>query len=205
MPHGEGASQTQGRVLHGARLYRLFEWVIAGRRRELVELSAPRPGETVLDIGCGPGSLTLALKEEVASGEVHGFDASPEMIEVASERARKSGSQIDFKVALIEDLPLADSCIDLVTSSLMLHHLPDDVKRAGIAEVRRVLKPGGRLVVMDFARESHSVTGHLLRHLGRAHGEDTLAKLVPLLKEAGFATVETVTPPHRSLAFLRAR
>ena len=145
------APKTAGRVIHWARWYDLFGRLISfGRdkaiREKLIELAAPAPGEKVLDVGCGTGTLALALKSRVGTGEVHGIDASPEMIEVAREKVAKAGSDIDFQVALIEAIPFPDASFDLVTSSLMLHHLPDDLKRTGLDEIRRVLKPGGRFV-----------------------------------------------------------
>src|SRR5919202_1046390 len=189
-----GAPQTAGRVLHGARWYDLFGTVISfGRdkaiREKLVELAAPAPGETVLDVGCGTGTLALALKSRVGTGEVHGIDASPEMIQVAKQKATKAGADVDFRVALIEAIPFPDDSFDLVTSSLMLHHLPDDLKAKGFQEIRRVLKPGGRFMAMDFAALSHSPLGHLLAILGHARGERMVDKLVPMLKDAGFSDV----------------
>ena len=108
------APQTAERVLHGARWYDLFTRVISfgrdkGIRQKLIELAAPAPGEKVLDVGCGTGTLAIALNSSVGTGQVHGIDASPEMIEVAKEKAAKAGSAIDFQVALIEAIPFSDA------------------------------------------------------------------------------------------------
>ena len=204
-----GAPQTAGRVLHGARWYDLVTRVLSfGRdkalREQLLEPAAPAPGETVLDVGCGTGTLALALKSSVGTGAVHGIDASPEMIEVAKEKAAKAGSAIDFQVAPIEALPFPAATFDLVTSSLMLHHLPEDLKRTGLAEIRRVLKPGGRFMALDFAAHSHSPLGHLLSIFGHSRGESMVDKLMPMLKDAGFSDVEGIPTRHKNVAFIRA-
>ena len=185
------APKTAGHVIrwggiHGARWYDLVGRVISfGRdkaiREQLVGLAAPAPGEQVLDVGCGTGTLALALQLRVGAGEVHGIDASPEMIEVAKEKAAKAGSDIDFRLALIEAIPFPDASFDLVTSSLMLHHLPDDLKAKGLLEIRRVLKPGGRFVAVD---------------LYRAGG---MRLVVKRLVEAGLIDTEALTVTGRTL------
>ena len=206
--------QTAGRVLHGARWYDLFGRVISlGRdkaiREKLIQLAAPARGEKVLDVGCGTGTLAIALKSSVGTGEVHGIDASPEMIEVAKEKAAKAGSDIDFQVALIEAIPFPDATFDLVTSSLMLHHLPDDLKRTGLDEIRRVLKPGGRFMAMDFAAHSHSPLGpgrplgHLFSIFGHSRGESMVDTLMPMLKDAGFSDVEVLPIDNFFFRFYR--
>jgi demethylmenaquinone methyltransferase/2-methoxy-6-polyprenyl-1,4-benzoquinol methylase/phosphoethanolamine N-methyltransferase len=203
------APQTAGSVLHGARWYDLFGSVITfGRdkaiREQFIRLAAPAHGEQVLDVGCGTGTLALALRSRVGTGEVHGIDASPEMIEVAKQKAAKAGADIDFQVALIEAIPFPDATFDLATSSLMLHHLPDALKRTGLGEIRRVLKPDGRLMVLDFAAHSHSPLGHLLAIFGHSRGESMVNKLLPILKDAGFSGVESIRTRHKNFAFIRA-
>ncbi len=211
MHHGTAHTpQTTGRVIHWARFYDLFGRLISfGRdkaiRQKLVQLAAPASGESVLDVGCGTGTLAIAMKPRVGAGEVHGIDASLEMIEVAKEKAAKASSDVDFQVALIEAIPFPDASFDLVTSSLMLHHLPDDLKRKGLAEIRRVMKPGGRFLAMDFAAHGHGPISHLLSVFGHSRGKPIVEVLLPMLKEAGFADVEAIPTRHKNFTFIRAR
>src|SRR5687767_14708067 len=101
---------TAGHVLHGARWYDLGSRILTlGKdraiRRRLVELAAPAPGEKVLDVGCGTGSVAIAIRPLVGAGEVHGIDASAEMIQVAREKSARERLKVDFGVALIEAIP----------------------------------------------------------------------------------------------------
>lgn len=205
--HAAEAPLTGSYVIHWARWYDVLGRIpfLRATREKLLELATPAAGERVLDVGCGTGTLAIALKSRVGAGEVHGIDASPEMVEVATEKAAKAGTPVDFQVAPIEALPFPDGSFDLVTSSLMLHHLPDDVKRQGLAQVRRVLKPGGRFVVLDLLTQSHSPLRHLLALLGSTRDAKTLDVLVPLLNEAGFAEVEAIPTRHKHFVFIRAR
>lgn len=200
----EHSPNTSGRVIRHAKLYDLLGTKLSRGRNTLLELAAVTAGETVLDVGCGTGTLALAMASRPDSGRVIGIDASGEMIDVARKKAGKANGDVDFQVALIEQIPFPDATFDLVTSSLMLHHLPADLKRAGLAEVRRVLKPGGRFVVMDFARDSHSPLGHLLSVLGRGSGPTTADGLTNLLTAAGFAAIDLVPTRHANLTFIRA-
>ena len=149
------APTTTGRVLHWAARYDLLVWLLThGRsrafREKLVGLASLAPGASVLDVGCGTGSLAIAAKRHVgATGEVCGIDASPEMIARATSKAARAGLDVRFENAVAESLPFPDAQFDVVLSTLMLHHLPRKVRQQCAREIRRVLKPGGHLLVVD--------------------------------------------------------
>jgi len=205
------APRTEGRIIRWARWYDLVSGILSLGRgdaicRTTVEVADVRPGERVVDAGCGTGTLALALKENAGRQcEVTGIDASPEMIGVAGKKARRANADIAFQVEAIEALSFPDESFDLVTSTMMLHHLPEDVERAGLVEVYRVLKPGGRLLAVDFDSESGSILGHLLSVLGHKHGDSSYPALGKTLHSAGFTAVEKAETKHKQLMFVKAR
>src|SRR5689334_3435676 len=175
--HGHQAPATTGRVIHShVRWYDALVWVLTlGRERafreRLLRLARVHAGETVLDVGCGTGTLAIAACKVVGStGAVFGVDASPEMIARATTKAQKAGVAVDFRVAVVEALPFPDASVDVVLSTLMLHHLPRAAREQCAREMRRVVKPGGRVLAVDFgqgaAAEKRGLIAHFHRHGG---------------------------------------
>jgi len=208
----EHIPKTRGRTIGWASHYDACTWLLSlGKEpaiRDLtLDLAGVKPGEMVLDVGCGTGSLTIAAKARVgSSGEVHGIDAAPEMIQVARRKAAQQGVEVDFRVGLIEDIPFPDHEFDLVLSSLMLHHLPEDLKRTGLAEIHRVLKPGGRFLAVDLELPTHRLLADLARLLsGHQTVQSNLQALVPMVEATGFREVEAGRTQFRVLSFLRGR
>jgi ubiquinone/menaquinone biosynthesis C-methylase UbiE len=211
-PGIENSPQTSGTVLHRASQYdfhtRLLGLGSNGRNsRMVIELAKIRPGDSVLDVGCGSGSLTLAAKSVAGpTGKVHGIDASPEMIEVAQKKANHSGLEVVFELGLIEELAFPDATFDVVISRLAIHHLPDELKQKGLGEILRVLKPGGHLLIADFRPPTNPVLNHLTSALVGSHMMQTdVWSLPPMLASAGF--VEVSSGPTRSafLAFVSGK
>jgi ubiquinone/menaquinone biosynthesis C-methylase UbiE len=200
---------TSGIVLHSPVLYDLTVWLaFLGKeqafRDKLLDLARLASGESVLDVGCGTGTLAITAKRRVGpTGTVHGVDASPEMLLRAEKKAKKAGVEVLFRNTLAESLPFADAHFDAVLSTVMFHHLPRKARLRCAREIRRVLKPGGRVLVVDFegmADEKRT----LLSHFHRPHGHVRLNDIVELLKEAGLNTIESGPVGIRDLQFALA-
>ncbi len=202
---------TTGKTIHQARLYDLLGAILmlgqgpAMRKRTIV-LAHLVPGERVLEIGCGTGEIALRAKARTGpTGSVAGIDPSPETIAVARQKAARANLNIDYRVAGAEALPFADATFDVVLSSLMMHHLPEDLKPRALAEIRRVLKPGGRLLVVDFT-EPTSRLGRL-QPVWLVHRRlpSDVRDLPGLLEAAGFTAVEAGPTRFSYLGFVQGR
>ncbi len=199
---------TTGSVLHRAAGYDLLVWLVTlGRERafreKVVRLARLEPGESVLDVGCGTGSLALAAKRVVGSkGAAYGIDASVEMIARARRKAVKAGIEVVFENAVAEALPFPDARFDAVLTTMMLHHLPGEARRQCVREMRRVLKPGGRLLAVDFGGPEGERRG-LIAHVHRRAPFD-LREAIPTLSEAGLSGVQSGAVGFISLQFVLA-
>lgn len=199
---------TTGRVLHRAAGYDFLVWLITGGRErrfreQLLSLARLQHGELVLDVGCGTGSLAIAAKRQVGpTGSVDGIDASPKMIARAVKKARKADVDVVFRQALAEALPFPDGHFDVVLSTVMLHHLPRKARQGCASEIRRVLKPGGRVLAVDFGSPSHAKRS-LIAHFHR-HGYTKLEDIIALLTGAGLETIESGAVGIKDLQFVLA-
>lgn len=187
--------RTTGLTLHRAFGYDLLVWLLSlgterTYRQKTIALAGLKTGESVLDVGCGTGNLVIEAKRHVGrTGVVTGIDASPEMIARARRKAGKAGLEATFEQAIVEKLPFPDATFDVVFSTTMLHHLPDKPRRQCLAEIRRVLRPSGRLLAVDFGGPVSERRSWVSRF--HRHGRIDLQRLVPLLTEAGLNTIQS--------------
>jgi ubiquinone/menaquinone biosynthesis C-methylase UbiE len=118
----------------------------------LIEQADIRAGQSVLDLGCGTGTLAIMVKQKHPSTEVTGLDADPDMLKVARYKSAQSKAPVKFDVGFTNNLPYPDETFDRVISSIMIHHLKTPDKKKTAEEVFRVLKPGGQLHIVDFGK-----------------------------------------------------
>jgi ubiquinone/menaquinone biosynthesis C-methylase UbiE len=184
-------------LLGAARLHRL----LIGQ----AELAA---GQRVLEIGCGTGNLTVRAKRAHPDVDIVGSDPDPLALARARRKARAL-TGIRFELGYSQQLPYPDASFDRVLSALMLHHLDLDTKTATAAEVRRVLRPGGRLHLVDFTGHTHGMHGFLARRMVKTGhlGDNRDGGIPRLLAAAGLDCAEVATLRHPvlgSVAYYRA-
>jgi ubiquinone/menaquinone biosynthesis C-methylase UbiE len=202
------APRTTGLLIHAAARYDPLVWLLTfGRERafreKILSFANLKFGDAVLDVGCGTGSLAIATKRYVGlTGAVCGIDASVEMIARAEKKASKAGIEVIFKTGAAQALPFPDAQFDAVLSTLMLHHLPSKGREQCAREMRRVLKPSGRALVVDFGGSGNRERG-LLAQFHR-HGHVKLSDIVALLDEAGLTILDSGAVGFRDVQFARA-
>ncbi|XXX78625.1 class I SAM-dependent methyltransferase [Sorangium sp. So ce134] len=175
-------------------------------RSQLVSHLQLAPGHRVLDVGCGTGTLAVLAQQRHPGVEVHAVDGDGEVLALAREKAARAGAGVRFEQAMAWALPYPDGAFDRVVSSLMFHHLTADDKQRAAAEILRVLRPGGALLLADFGAPRGAPGRRVVRALHWVHRlahrhddalahrlDDNIADRLPaVLAGAGFADVAEI-------------
>jgi SAM-dependent methyltransferase len=166
-----------------------------------------RPGEVVVDLGCGGGlDVLLAAPKVGPAGKAIGIDMTPAMIDRARRNAARQGvANVEFHLAAIDRLPLADASVDCLISNCVINLAPD--KPAVFHEAFRILKPGGRLAVSDIALKRPlppEVSQSVLAYVGCVAGAVLIEDYERALREVGFEAVQVVDTRKDLNAYARA-
>jgi ubiquinone/menaquinone biosynthesis C-methylase UbiE len=160
--------------------------------RERVDAELPQDG-SLLDVGCGTGTFAIAFAARRSDAKVTGIDGDEEIL--ARARAKAGSDAIEWRRGLADELPFADGSVDVVTMSLVLHHLLPAQKREALTEIRRVLKPGGSFHIADWGPPQDPLMSAIFYVSQAIDGfertaEHRAGRVPALLKEAGFGEVE---------------
>ena len=121
-------------------------------KQALIQQAGIEPGQLVVDLGCGTGTLAIAIKQQIPDTEVIGIDGDEQILEIACRKAQRARVDIRFEHALAQALPLPDGRADRVVSTLFFHHLLSEDKASVASEALRILRSGGRLHVADWGK-----------------------------------------------------
>ncbi len=180
-------------------LYDPFLWLLGAdaTKRPLVEQAQIKSGFRVLDIGCGTGTMAAMIKKLHPAAEVVGIDPDPDALAVCKRKSNRAGLAIEFDRGFADHMPYADASFDRVFSSFMFHHLTADEKSATLREIRRVLKAGASLHLLDFIRahatQSKTSEHGLLVHRGGSVAERIEERMTAIMDEAGFVDAKEVS------------
>jgi ubiquinone/menaquinone biosynthesis C-methylase UbiE len=181
-------------------LTRFYDALVRWTTREAVFKEAllaqlgQAPGERLLDIGCGTATLSVALARRFPEARVVGLDADGAALGIARTKAAGARVRLELEQAFADRMPFPSGSFDAAVSSLFFHHLTSDTKQSVLAEILRVLRPGGRLHVADWGRPTNLAlrAGFLLVQAldGRETTRDSVTGVLPeMMSQAGFLDV----------------
>lgn len=185
----------------------VYDLIVATTGRErtvkqaLIDQAGLSPGQRVLDLASGTGTLSLMIKRQQPQVEVVGIDGDAQVIARAQRKAHRAGTEIRFHQALANALPYPDARFDAVFASMFLHHLPWPEKIRAVLEIRRVLKAGGRVHVADWGAPANLLLRGLFLTVQVLDGfentrDHAQGRLLPLFADQGFADLSSPRAFH---------
>lgn len=163
-------------------------------KQALIAQARLAPGQRVLDLACGTGTLAIWIKQQQPQTDVTGVDGDPAILSLASRKALEARVSVKFDHALSDSLPYPDAHFDRVVSSLFFHHLSWENKERTARELFRVLRPGGEIHVADWGRAANALMRGLFMLIQLLDGfrntqDNVSGKLIALFEQAGFVEV----------------
>jgi ubiquinone/menaquinone biosynthesis C-methylase UbiE len=163
-------------------------------KRRLMEHARIKTGESVLDVACGTGTLAIEIKKNHPKATVAGIDGDRGIVARARAKAEDAGVEIDFTYGLSTELPYDARSFDVVVSTLFFHHLTDEAKADSAVEMRRVLRPGGRVLIADWGRPQDPLMRLMFLNVQLLDGfsntsSNVAGRLSEFLRDAGLKRV----------------
>ena len=163
-------------------------------KQQLIDQARIAPGTTVVDLGCGTGTLAIMVAQAHPAAHVIGVDVDAKILDIARAKVATAGVGVELRHGPVQEVGLAAESVDRVLTSLVLHHLTTDDKRSALRTLHVALKPGGELHVLDFGPPHNAlmslVSGPLRLFDGHARTDDNFSGRLPqIVADAGFREV----------------
>lgn len=162
--------------------------------------------EKVLDAGCGTGALLMALKGRYPDIVAEGLDPDEIALEIAKKKSGRKGLDIKWHLGFMEKMPFDDGSFDIVVSTLALHHVNPEKKLPALMECRRVLRPSGRMVLVDVSPDDTGLFGRAIyKVLSMFEHLMKVDQIMAMMKEAGFSEVRNMESYRNGVTFIEGR
>ena len=178
----------------------VLRWTLRDRvfKGALIDQARMESEFSVLDVGCGTGTLLTELKKRYPSCTAYGLDGDPRILALAERNAESAGAELQLDRAMSFEMPYENESFDRVFSSLFFHHLTRSSKKLTLKEIRRVLKPGGELHIADWGKPSNWLMRLAILQVQLLDGfettRDNVAGILPAIaSDSGFDGVRTTT------------
>jgi ubiquinone/menaquinone biosynthesis C-methylase UbiE len=175
--------------------------------RDKIMLHTPlNQGDQVLDFGCGTGVFSRIIKIKEPDAFVFGIDPDSKALEIAKKKTLQQNLKIDYLIGGAQKIPFSDNKFDLVTSTLVFHHLPTELKKEALKEIKRVLKPGGVFILTDLGKPKSKIwTFMSLFTVYFEEGRDNYeGKISLFMQEAGFKNIKIVGESRKNVHIISA-
>ncbi len=162
--------------------------------------------EKILDAGCGTGALLVALKGRYPSVSAEGLDPDEKALEIAKRKSGRKGLDIKWHLGFMEKMPFDDSSFDIVVSTLALHHVNPEKKLQALMDCRRVLRPSGRMVLVDVSPDDTGLFSRIIyKVLSMFEHLMKVNQIMAMMKEAGFSEVREIESYRYGVTFIEGR
>jgi ubiquinone/menaquinone biosynthesis C-methylase UbiE len=196
------------------RLTNSYDWLMdrlmhdTSTKRRLTRIVRLEETQKVIDVGCGTGTLAILLQQQFPSARIAAADIDPPTLRIAAEKCRKADLNVAFVQCAAQALPFATGSFDYAISCLLFHHLSLVTKRTTLLEIARILRPGGKCVLLDWGKGAtpyHRAAFMFVRLLDgfQPTRENARDELPSLIAEAGFSQVREAFNESTPLGTLR--